>query len=44
MQMSDVSIAFYGEFGHTLLPVAVTGTPADRIAGLQQVAVTPVPS
>jgi hypothetical protein len=36
--MSDALIAFYGEFGQALLPVAVTGTAADCIAGLQQVA------
>ena len=36
--MSDELIAFYGEFGQTLLPVAVTGTVADCIAGLQEVA------
>ena len=37
-RMSDALIAFYGEFGQTLLPVAVTGTSADCVAGLQQVA------
>jgi probable F420-dependent oxidoreductase len=37
-RMSDALIAFYGEFGQTLLPVAVTGTAADCIAGVQQVA------
>jgi hypothetical protein len=36
--MADALIAFYGEFGRTLLPVAVTGTPHDCIAGVQAVA------
>jgi alkanesulfonate monooxygenase SsuD/methylene tetrahydromethanopterin reductase-like flavin-dependent oxidoreductase (luciferase family) len=37
-RMSDALIAFYGEFGAQLLPVAVTGTPAQCAQGLQQVA------
>jgi probable F420-dependent oxidoreductase len=36
-RMSAELVAFYGEFGQTLLPVAVTGTPGDCTAGLQQV-------
>jgi len=37
-RMSEALIGFYGEFGQTLLPVAVVGTAADCVAGLQQVA------
>ena len=38
-RMSDALIAFYGEFGQTLLPVAVTGTPAD---GAELILVNPL--
>jgi probable F420-dependent oxidoreductase len=37
-RMSDELVAFYGEFGRSLLPVAVTGTPAECVEGLQAVA------
>ncbi len=37
-RMSDALTDFYGELGRTLLPVAVTGTASDCVAGLQQVA------
>jgi len=37
-RMSDALIDFYGEFGQSLLPVAVTGTSTDCVAGLHEVA------
>jgi probable F420-dependent oxidoreductase len=37
-RMATALIDFYGEFGKTLLPVAVHGTPKDCIQGLREVA------
>ncbi|MGY4098876.1 LLM class flavin-dependent oxidoreductase [Nocardia sp. R16R-3T] len=37
-RMAAALIDFYGEFGKTLLPVAVRGTPKDCIEGLREVA------
>ncbi|MFQ6394443.1 LLM class flavin-dependent oxidoreductase [Nocardia sp. KC 131] len=37
-RMADTLTSFYGEFGKTLLPVAVFGTPEDCIEGLRDVA------
>jgi alkanesulfonate monooxygenase SsuD/methylene tetrahydromethanopterin reductase-like flavin-dependent oxidoreductase (luciferase family) len=37
-RMAGALIDFYGEHGQSLLPVAVTGTPTDCVAGLQEVA------
>ena len=35
--MSDALIAFYGNLGRALLPVAVTGQPEECAAGLREV-------
>lgn len=37
-RMAATLIDFYGEFGKTLLPVAVHGTPKDCVQGLREVA------
>ncbi|MEV4123461.1 LLM class flavin-dependent oxidoreductase [Nocardia sp. NPDC049707] len=37
-RMAAALIDFYGEFGRTLMPVAVHGTPKDCIEGLREVA------
>jgi alkanesulfonate monooxygenase SsuD/methylene tetrahydromethanopterin reductase-like flavin-dependent oxidoreductase (luciferase family) len=37
-RMSEALITFYGAFGEALLPVAITGPPADCAAGVQEVA------
>jgi probable F420-dependent oxidoreductase len=37
-RMADTLVAIYGDFGKTLLPVAVCGTPDDCVQGLRDVA------
>lgn len=41
-RIADALVRLYGEFGRTLLPVAVSGTPDDCVAGLREVAATGV--
>lgn len=37
-RLADALVGLYGEFGRRLLPVVVSGTPGDCVAGLREVA------
>jgi probable F420-dependent oxidoreductase len=41
-RLADALVRLYGEFGRGLLPVVVSGTPDDCVAGLREVAATGV--